>query len=89
MKYKNLLNTIFYIGLIAFIGLSSMAFVSCKESKSNDSSSKSSLVDSNITSSKNLKLITELNVKIKETSGLALIGDVLITHNDKGRSNDL
>jgi hypothetical protein len=89
MKYKNLLNTIFYIGLIAFIGLSSMAFVSCKESKTNDSNSKSSLVDSNITSSKNLKLIAELNVKIKETSGLALIGDVLITHNDKGRSNDL
>jgi hypothetical protein len=89
MKYKNLINTIFYIGSVAFIGLSSMAFVSCKESKSSDSNSKSNSVDSTIASSKNLKLIAELNMKIKETSGLALIGDVLITHNDKGRSNDL
>jgi len=89
MKYKNLINTFFYIGLVALIGLSSMAFVSCTESKSKDSNYKSTLVDSNITSSKSLKLIAELNVKIKETSGLALINDVLLTHNDKGRSNDL
>ena len=89
MKYKNVISTSFYLCLLAIIGLSSMAFVACQESKIGDSNNEKVLVDSNVTSSKNLKLIAELNVKIKETSGLALIGDVLITHNDKGRSNDL
>jgi hypothetical protein len=67
-----------------------VAFVSCAEHKENSYNTYSqSSADSNIISANRLIKIADLNVKVKETSGLALIGDVLLTHNDKGRSNDL
>lgn len=90
MRSKSLIPVFCYACLIALIGLPSMAFVACKHSKNNASKHESTLPDSNdVLNSNNLKLISELNVKIKETSGLAVIGNNLITHNDKGRSNDL
>jgi hypothetical protein len=90
MKYKNKIPTFFYIGFISFISLSSMAYVSCSEHhQKHIKTDLPSNADSNIISASGLKKIADLNVKVKETSGLALIGDILLTHNDKGRSNDL
>jgi hypothetical protein len=68
-----------------------MAFLSCKEKHKNKGfKHNTNAIDSTvIAANQDLKLIAELNIKVKETSGLALVGDVLITHNDKGRSNDL
>lgn len=89
MKFKNLINTVVYFSFIGIISLSSIAFVACSGNKNEHSDHAAFLLDSNTTESKSLKLIAELNVKVKETSGLALIGDIIVTHNDKGRSNQL
>ena len=67
-----------------------VATVACGNSSQVDADTeKQHNQDSAKTSSNNLKLLAELNVKIKETSGLAYFEAFLITHNDKGRSNEL
>lgn len=90
MKYKNRFNALGYILLIGAIGISGAAFVACRGSVKERllKDLKDSLA-ANSSSTTSLTLVADLNVKIKETSGLALIGNNLITHNDKGRTNEL
>lgn len=90
MKFKNNIQTL-CLGLSLFlIVLSCMAFIACSgNNHTNNKEQANQQKDSSIAPSNKLSLIAELNPKIKETSGLAIIGDLLITHNDKGRSNEL
>jgi hypothetical protein len=90
MKCKNYIQINAYRLSIFIIVLSCIAFIACT---GNTHSSKGKEAyqqhDSAIAPSNKLILIGELNQKIKETSALAVLGDYLITHNDKGRTNEL
>lgn len=76
--------------VILLITCSSVSLVACgnKEGGANINE-ENQQTDSATKAANNLNLLAELNVKMKETSGLALLENVLITHNDKGRSNEL
>lgn len=90
MKYKFKVISISINAILVFTGLSAFALTACGSSNKNNISIVSeNIADSIKGNTGNLKLLAELNVKIKETSGLALLGNLLITHNDKGRSNQL
>ena len=90
MKYKFKVISISINAILVFTGLSAFALTACGSSNKNNISIVSdSLPDNSKATNGNLKLLAELNVKVKETSGLALLGNLLITHNDKGRSNQL
>jgi hypothetical protein len=90
MKYKIKLISISINAILVFTGLSAFALTACRSSDKNNLSTVSdTILDSSKATAGNLKVLSELNVKIKETSGLALLGNLLITHNDKGRSNQL
>lgn len=87
MKYKISLHTALHIALVLVFGISGMAFVSCRQYSTDDNQHAQN--DSDIKAVPGLKLLAELPAKVKETSGLALIGDFLVTHNDKGKANEL
>ena len=90
MKYKFKVISISINAILVFTGLSAFALTACGSSNKNNISIVSeNIADSIKGNTGNLKLLAELNVKVKETSGLALLGNLLITHNDKGRSNQL
>jgi hypothetical protein len=90
MKYKIKLISISINAILVFTGLSAFALTACRSNNKNNINTVSdTLPDSSKATARNLKVLSELNVKIKETSGLALLGNLLITHNDKGRSNQL
>lgn len=85
LLFKNVIRSFLFATII-------LSFESCvgqdnTKQRSKQSEKKESNFQHSTTSS--LKLIAELNVKVKETSGLALINQFLLTHNDKGRSNQL
>ena len=90
MKFRFGIVSISLNVILVFTGLSAVALIACGSGNKNHRSIVSeSIQDSAKVTTENLKLLAELNVKVKETSGLAVLGNVLITHNDKGRSNQL
>jgi hypothetical protein len=88
MKYSKSIISFSLNSIFVFIGLNAIALIACGSSSHSGIGSEITQ-DSNKTKTNNLKLIAELNVKIKETSGLAVIPKYLISHNDKGRLNQL
>lgn len=84
MWFYNIYRHVFYIVILLW-------FNSCSGQDNKAVNNKSAETQPNFVqhSTSYLKLIAELNVKVKETSGLLLLNDLLITHNDKGRSNQL
>jgi len=90
MKYKYSGIQISLNAILIVLVLFTVALIACGSSNDNYSVFDSEVFqDSNQIHSTGLKLIAELNEKVKETSGLALLGDVLVTHNDKGKTNQL
>jgi len=90
MKYRSVIVSISLNAILVFTWLSAVALIACGSGNKNNTSIVSEIIqDSTKANTENLKLLAELNVKVKETSGLAVLGGVLITHNDKGRSNQL
>jgi hypothetical protein len=90
MKFKNKIRKCYNSIVILFISCSSVAFVACSNKEVGKTGfDGNNQTDSSVIAASNLSMMAELNVKMKETSGLALLENVLITHNDKGRSNEL
>lgn len=90
MKYKYAGILISLNAILIVLVLFTVALIACGSSIDNHSVFVSEVnQDSNKINSYGLKLIAELNEKVKETSGLALLDDVLVTHNDKGKTNQL
>jgi len=89
MKFKIYLHTICYVLLLLALGLTTISFIACSGSSKQDTENIVQQQSDSVLPNQNLQLIATLNNKIRETSGLALLNDVLITHNDKGRSNQI
>jgi hypothetical protein len=90
MKFKYKILMLCKSIVILLITCSSLSLVACGHKEGGATiEAKNQQTDSATKAANNLNLLAELNVKMKETSGLALLENVLITHNDKGRSNEL
>lgn len=91
MRFKNSINTFRAIIIIAVIGLSTLAIIACGNSitATSNKNEAATQTDTNAAKSNDLKLIADLDVSIKETSGLSIWNGFLITHNDRGRANQL
>ncbi len=92
MRYKNIQKSLWCLSQLIVVGIAVLSFLSCTNPAGNEPhnrASSSSPMVQNTPKNFTLKLVTDWSTELNETSGLALVNNLIVSHNDKGGASNL